>query len=206
MYIPEPFRKDERDTLLALMRARPFAILVSARDGLIASHIPLVVEAGEGPHGTIYGHLAGPNPQALIFDGQSEALAIFAGPHAYVSPSWYEAKEAVPTWNYAAVHAYGRPVAISEPTAARAILARLVETFESEGTGPWRMDDLPEAFVSRMVRGIAGFRMPIERLEGKFKLSQNRPEADRRGVVRALAASSDPEARAVALLMEAERA
>lgn len=206
MYIPQSFRKDERDVLLALMRARPFAIFVSAQGGLIASHIPLVIAADEGPHGTIYGHLARPNPQGGAFDSKSEALAIFAGPHAYVSPSWYEAKEAVPTWNYAAVHAYGRPVAIDDPAAARAMLARLVETFESEATGPWRMESQSEAFLARMVRGISGFRMPIDRLEGKFKLSQNRPAADRAGVVRALAASSDPEARAVALLMKAEQA
>lgn len=126
---------------------------------------------------------------------------MFWGPHAYVSPTWYVSEKMVPTWNYVTVHAYGRPRILDDPADAAAVLSQLTDTYESEATGPWSMDSLPEEFIERQIKAIAAFEMPIERIEGKFKLSQNRKPEDREGVIKGLRETGDPESVEVARLM-----
>jgi transcriptional regulator len=149
------------------------------------------------------GHIARANPQVADLDRGGEALAIFLGPHAYVSPTWYTAGPAVPTWNYTAVHAYGEVRAIRDPAWLRDMVGRLSERHEArEPTLPWRMQDLPETYLAGMLNGIVGIELAVSRLEGKFKLSQNRPMADRPRIAAALAArQDDAESGAVAALM-----
>jgi transcriptional regulator len=194
MYVPKAFREDDQARLHGFLAAWSFALLVTDVDGVPgATHLPLVLDAGAGPHGTLIGHVARANPQWQTFDGTRQALAIFQGPHAYVSPNWYATTPAVPTWNYAAVHAYGRPRVLEGAAATRDAVSRLVAIHDPA----WRIADQPEEFIAGMLRGIVAFAMPIERLEGKLKLSQNRPAADRPGIVRALRAGGEVQ-RAVA--------
>ena len=199
MYVPKAFREDDVSRLHRFLGAWSFALLVTDVDGVpSATHLPLVLDASAGPQGTLIGHVARPNPQWQTFDGTRQALAVFQGPHAYVSPTWYATAPAVPTWNYAAIHAYGRPRVLEGPAATRDAVARLVAIHDPA----WSLADQPEEFVAGMLRGIVAFAMPIERLEGKLKLSQNRPAVDRPGIVRALRAGGAAE-RAVAELMDA---
>ena len=206
MYIPRHFAKDDRAALDALIRDYAFGLLITCDEGRpFATHIPFVFDAGAGENGTLLAHVSRANPHWRGFDGTREALAIFQGPHAYVSPSWYETKNAVPTWNYTAVHAYGRPRAMTEKEQTVGVLRRLIAEHETKATGPWSMDGLPADYMDMMVKGIVAFEMPIDRLEGKFKLNQNKSEADRRGVARGLKAQADdPMALEVARLVEAE--
>jgi transcriptional regulator len=144
--------------------------------------------------------MARANPQWRHFADGQEALVIFQGPHAYISPSWYTDHQSVPTWNYAVVHAYGMP-RLLEDVETRALLQSLVETFEAPLEPPWRLDSLPEENITRMLRGIVGFEIEIARLEGKLKLNQNRPEVDQERVVEVLEASGDPNDAGVAAWM-----
>jgi len=202
MYRPRHFDINDSSALFRVMRDNSFALLVSAgTGGLVASHIPLSLDAVGGGRGRLFGHVARANDQWRGFDGKAEAMAVFQGVHAYVSPSWYVSEIMVPTWNYVAVHAYGRPKVIADAAAVRAHLARLVATYESPATGPWSLDRLPDDYVQRMIKGIVAFEMPIERLEGKFKLSQNRSATDRDGAIKGLEGSGDAVAREVARLM-----
>ncbi|MDA1090818.1 MAG: FMN-binding negative transcriptional regulator [Proteobacteria bacterium] len=201
MYRPTHFDIDDPATLAAFMRAQSFALLVTSADGVpFASHIPLLLEEDEG-NGRLLGHLAKANGQCRAFDGATEALVVFWGPHAYVSPSWYVSEKMVPTWNYVTVHAYGNPKVLDDPAAARDVISRLTDTFESDATGNWSMDVLPEDFIERQLKGIVAFEMPIDRIEGKFKLSQNRTPEDAKGVIDGLQASGGAEAAEVARLM-----
>lgn len=201
MYVPEDFAVDDKAVLHDFMRRYDFALLVTASGGVsTASHLPILLEVGDNG-AVIQGHMARANPQWQDFSAVDEALVIFLGPHAYVSPTWYDSTPMVPTWNYTAVHAYGRPTLIEDAAAARAHLDRLVERHEQSGATPWSLDSVPAEFIANMQRGIVAFEIPIERLEGKFKLSQNRQAVDRDGARRALAASDDPAAMAVAALM-----
>jgi transcriptional regulator len=205
MYTPPAFRDDDIASIHATMRAAPLANLVTATtEGLIATPLPLMIDDREGEHGVLYGHLAKANPQwraAPI----GEALAIFMGPDAYVTPSWYETKretgKVVPTWNYVAVHAYGPVEFFAEAERLLDIVTRLTNLHEASRARPWAVSDAPAAFVAGQLGGIVGLRIPITRLEGKRKLSQNRPEADRAGVAAGLAASEDAGDRAVADLI-----
>lgn len=202
MYVPSAFAETDLARLHALMRERSFATLVSVVDGeLFATHVPLLLDAARGARGTLVGHVARGNPHARAFDGATPALAIFHGPHAYVSPSAYASAPNVPTWNYVAVHAGGRPRVVEDAAAVRAWLARTSAAYEGDGAEAWRLDAVPEDFAARLARAIVAFELPIERLEGKWKLSQNKPAADRESVGAALAASDDADARAVAALM-----
>jgi len=203
MYIPRHFANDDRAALAAVIRDYAFGLLITCDDGRpFATHIPFVFDAQAGPNGTLLAHVARTNPHWRGFDGTREALAVFQGPHAYVSPSWYETENAVPTWNYVAVHAYGRPRAIEGKEQTLKVLRRLVAQHETPATGPWSMDGLPADYLDMMVKGIVAFEMPVDRLEGKFKLSQNKSEADRQGVVRGLRAQTDdPMAAEVARIM-----
>lgn len=201
MYIPKLFREDDRHTLHSLMRQYSFATLLTQHDGApFASHLPCVLRADQGPYGTLVAHMARANPQWHDFTEGQEALVIFQGPHAYVSPSWYGVHPSVPTWNYTAVHAYGVPQIINDPEALHDLLGELVRTYEAPSAHPWRFE-LPEEYLHNMMQGIVGFTMPITRLEGKYKLSQNRPAQDRPRVVAALEAQGDALSADVARLM-----
>ncbi len=196
MFIPGPFEVTDRETLFDLIEAFPFAILVATHeDRPFASHIPFTLDRRNG---VLVAHVARANPQGGLCDGSQEMLAVFQGPHGYVSPNWYRPGNAVPTWNYAAVHVYGTPVAVDDPEAIRRHQEALIEAFE--GPDGWRMDSQPARYIDGMLRGIVAFEMRIDRIEGKFKLSQNRSEEDRRQVADALADGS-PWDRALADLM-----
>jgi len=198
MYVPKAFREHDVARLHGFLRAWSFALLVTDLDGVpTATHLPFVLDAEGTAQGRLIGHVARANPHWQAFDGTRQALAVFSGPHAYVSPTWYATSPAVPTWNYAAIHAYGRPRILEGTEATRDVVERLVR----EHDAAWRLADQPAEFVAGMLRGIVAFELPIDRLEGKMKLSQNRPAADRPGVVRALRAGGEVD-RAVADLME----
>jgi transcriptional regulator len=204
VYVPGYFAESDRARLHELVRAHPFATLVSLAEGEpFATHVPLLLDPDRGANGTLLGHVARGNPHWRLFDGGSPALAIFHGPHAYVSPRWYAGGLNVPTWNYVAVHASGRPRLIEDAAAVRALLERTAALFESGAREPWSPAALPAAYVEGLQRGIVGFELPIEKLEGKRKLSQNKGAADRAGVVAALRALGDPAGLAVAAEMEA---
>jgi len=201
VYLPPHFTETDRATLDAHIARYDFAVLVThAAGGMIASQIPVLSEWREGRL-YLQGHLARPNPQCADLGGPGEALAIFAGPHAYISPSWYQAGPAVPTWNYASVHAYGRVRAIDDAEWLREFLHRLSARHEMPEAAPWRMDDQPKPFLDGMLKGIVGLEIAVERCEGKFKLSQNRPSADRPRIVAALERRDDADSHAVARLM-----
>jgi len=202
MYIPNSFRENDQSLLHELMRQYNFAILVTQHEGApFATHLPFLLDAERGPHGTLLAHMARANPQWRAFAGGQPALVIFQGPHAYVSPSWYEPiAPSVPTWNYATVHAYGVPKVLEEHDVLHAMLGRLVDTHEAAFERPWRME-LSDDYLDKMTRAIVGFEIEITRLEGKFKLSQNRGANDQRHVVAALAASGDTLGVGVAELM-----
>ncbi len=206
MYVPDPFALHDQDAIADLLRRHSFALLVTAADGAPqASHLPFLYDPGRGPKGTLIAHLARANPQAaelerLAAEGGA-ALVVFRGPHAYISPRWYGAAPAVPTWNYLAVHAYGTPEIVAEPARVRAIIERLVEVHESGLAEPWSLDGLTDSYVSAMLRGIVAFEIPIARLEGKAKLSQNKTAADRAAVIAALAATGRADDEALAAMM-----
>jgi transcriptional regulator len=206
VYIPKWFRETDQTALHDLMRANSFAMLISQHDGApYASHVPILLQADAGPHGTLVGHMARANPQWRDFDPAQAVLTIFQGPHAYVSPSWYEAELSVPTWNYAVVHAYGTPCVIEEPAALYDILKATVQMYEAPFDQPWPFE-LPEDFVDKMIRAIVGFAIPITRLEGKYKLSQNRPPEDQQRVVKALYQQGDALSTGTAALMRSRMA
>ena len=174
----------------ALMRARPFATLVSAGSaGLYATHLPTVLK-DEGARGTIECHLARPNPHWKDLAEGGEALMIFQGPEGYITPNWYPSKarhgKAVPTWNYAAVHAYGRPAVMQEKDWLLRHVTELSAQQERSEARPWEVSDAPDNYIDVMLRGIVGFRFEVTRLEGKWKMSQNRPPVDQAGVVEGL--------------------
>ncbi|HEX6443009.1 MAG TPA: FMN-binding negative transcriptional regulator [Stellaceae bacterium] len=201
VYLPPAFTETRREVLLAHIERFDFGMVVThGAAGLIASQIPFLIEQ-RGDNLLLQGHLARANPQLGDFDGKGEALAVFAGPHAYISPSWYEAGPAVPTWNYATVHAYGPARRIDDPDWLRDLVRRLSERHEAREPAPWRMQGLPEPYVQSMLKGIVGVELAVTRLEGKFKLSQNRPASDRPRIVAALDRRDDADSRAVADLM-----
>lgn len=203
MYVPPAFARTDPAELFAFVEAHSFAALVSTRDGApFASHLPLLLDRAAGPHGTLVGHMARANPQWRDLDGRP-ALAVFSGPHAYVSPAWYGAEGVVPTWNYVAVHATGTFRLVDEPDAVTGIVAATVATYERGRPAPWQLDATAE-YVRRLADGIVGFRVEVERLEGKWKLSQNQPAELRVKVAAALEGSADPDAREVARLMRAD--
>ena len=199
MYVPRPFAETDRARLHALLRQHPFATLVSTLGGEpFATHVPLLIDPARGPLGTLSGHVARANPHWRAFDGRTPALAIFHGPHAYVSPRWYPTGGQVPTWNYVAVHATGAPRVVEEPAAVRALLARMAAEYEASARDPWTPSRLPERVAEGLQRAIVAFELPIARLEGKRKLSQNKGPADHAGVLAGLRGEGDPASLAVA--------
>jgi len=201
VYLPPAFAEKRPNVLIDHIERYDFGLLVSqGAAGLVASHIPFLIERdGEQLH--LHGHLARPNPQVGDLAQGGEVLTIFNGPHAYISPTWYATGPSVPTWNYVDVHAYGTVQLVEDDEWLRRFLARLSVRHEAHNPVAWRMQDLPETYVETMVKGIVGLDIAVTRLEGKYKLSQNRPAADRPGVIGALEAQSDPDAHAVARLM-----
>jgi transcriptional regulator len=190
MYQPDHFRVADLPQMHALMRARPLATLVSAGSlGLYATHLPTVLK-DDGPYGVIECHLARANPHWKDLAEGNEALMIFEGPEGYITPNWYPSKadhgKVVPTWNYAVVHAYGRPEVMEDKNWLRRHVTELTAQQETNEVKPWAPSDAPESFVEVMLRGIVGFRFAFTQLEGKWKMSQNRQATDRNGVVRGL--------------------
>jgi transcriptional regulator len=192
LYLPEYFKVNDVQTLHATIRKITFGTLVTQGSaGMEASHVPMLLDPEPGPNGTLHGHIARANPQWERFVAGSEALAMFVGPQGYITPSWYATKRAtgkvVPTWNYVAIHAYGRPTFFDDSERLRMLVTRLTQTQETPRAAPWAVSDAPASFIDAMLRAIVGFELPIERLEGKWKMSQNRPEEDRQGVLEGLA-------------------
>ena len=205
MYRPDHFVVEDIPQVHALMRARPLAALVSTGPlGLYGTHLPTVLK-DDGPFGTIECHLARANPHWKDLAAGGEALMIFQGPESYVTPNWYPSKalhgKTVPTWNYAVVHAYGRPAVMEDPDWKRRHVSELTAQQERGEAQPWAVTDAPESYVQAMLRGIVGFRFAIERLEGKWKMSQNREMPDRAGVVQGLRQRGEGEDAEVAKLV-----
>ena len=194
MYLPEGFRESNRAVLFDLCASHGFATLISGAERgqgeLMVSHLPLLVDRETGGRERLVGHLARANPHWRRFDGVASALAIFAGPHGYISPSWYVTTPSVPTWNYVVVHVTGVPRVVGGE-ATREIVDRLVDTYEGGRPEPWP-GALPPEFRATMLEAIVGFEMSIDSVEGKFKLGQNRDEADRAGLLAGLERSGDP--------------
>jgi transcriptional regulator len=201
MYVPAAFAETDLGKLHDFIERHGFGLLTTLVDGLpFATHLPLLLDRSAGPNGTLIGHVARANPQWRQAQGQT-ALAVFSGPHAYVSPTWYESEQTVPTWNYVAVHAYGRVEVVEDGPTLLEMVGRLVEVYERSMPRPWEMPR--GAFVDRLLGQIVGLRIPIDRLEGKWKLNQNQPLDRRRKVVRALRSQGGEDATAVAGLIEA---
>jgi transcriptional regulator len=186
MYVPASFADSDEKTLDSFIERYEFATLTSSSStGLVASHIPIMLRRSAGKV-VLVGHVARANDQWRQFDGNAEARAVFHGPHAYVSPTWYTTAPAVPTSNYAAVHVYGKPRAREEGDFTAAVLRDLVARYEVSRAKPWRTEDLARDFVDRLAKAIVAFEMPIDRIEGKFKLGQNRSQDDRVGMLEGL--------------------
>ncbi len=190
MYTPPAFREENQAEIIGIMRAARLPILVTMGEDLFATHLPLMYRAEPAPHGQLIGHVAKANPQWRNFDPAHQAMAIFQAHDAYISPSWYATKQetgrVVPTWNYQAVHAYGRLEIIEDPQPLYGIVAALTERHEAGRDDPWQVTDAPADYVQAQLKGIVGIVMTIERLIGKQKLSQNRNAADCAGVVNGL--------------------
>ncbi|AUZ48906.1 FMN-binding negative transcriptional regulator [Pseudomonas orientalis] len=196
MYTPRAFALDDLPEIQQLIQHTRLVQLVTVgENGLQASHLPLLLNPEEGPNGTLYGHLAKANPQWRELQNGGEALVIFAVADAYISPAFYPAKvehgKVVPTWNYIAVHAYGTPAVFSDAERLLKVVTALTDRHESARAQPWRVSDAPADYIDGMLKAIVGFALPIERLVGKRKLSQNRSAADMAGVRDGLAASAD---------------
>jgi len=210
MYVPDLYRVDDIAEMHALMRARPFATLVSAGpSGLVATHLPTVLKPQDGPDGAIELHLARANPHWKDLAEGGEALIIFQGAEGYITPNWYPSKavhgKVVPTWNYAAVHAYGRPEIHQDQDWLRRHVSELVDQQERDERVPWAVTDAPDRYVEVMLRGIVGFRLEIARLEGKWKMSQNREAVDATGVVIGLKGRGREDDLEMSALVEAKR-
>jgi transcriptional regulator len=206
MYTPAHFAPPDGDALYQAIERYSFGTLVSCSDGgMTASHLPLMLERSTASDGTrsvpatLLGHMARANPQWREAASQ-QVLAIFSGPHAYISPRWYEDEKVVPTWNYVAVHVYGKLQLIDDPREAQMLLRRTVAHYEASLPEPWTLNEPPE-FVERLTAQIVAFRIPIERLEGKWKLNQNHSAERRAKVVAALQQQDDDNSRQIAQLM-----
>ena len=205
MYRPPLFREDRLDVLHAAISHHPLATLVTAgAHGLMANHIPFLINPAGSANGVLRAHLARANDQLVDLRAGAEALVIFQGAESYVTPSWYASKaehgKVVPTWNYVAVHAWGTPTVFDDPAWLRQQIGDLTAKQESPRTQPWSVSDAPDDFVASQVKGIVGLEIPIARIEGKWKVSQNRPQADREGVADGLR-ELGPEAAAMAQIV-----
>lgn len=204
MYIPAAFRVEDPSKLAAFIERHSFATLIT-HDGNapFASHLPMLFRPDVGEHGTLVSHMARAKPHWQHFASGGEVSVVFHGPHIYISPSWYQTELAVPTWNYATVHTYGVPEIFSEHGRVASLLRESVAAYESSFEQPWP-GDLPEEFRDKLMQAIVAFEIPVTRIEGKFKLGQNRPAADSQGVFYALTRSGDADSLALARMMLAE--
>jgi transcriptional regulator len=199
VYIPEHFRNEDRATALAFMRANPFVILVSnTDDGPFATHVPVVIRES-ADHLTVRGHVAKANPHWRFLQSDPACLMIFHGPHAYISPSNYDTREVVPTWNYGAVHIYGNATTYAETDQLLNMLHDLIPTFDATYEQQW--DTLSEAYRQRMLSHIVGFEIAVTKLEAKFKLSQNRTRNEQQHIIDFLGGASDTAVSGTARLM-----
>lgn len=211
MYIPHANAEHRPETMLDFIESRAFGALVTASpsEGLFATHLPLVLDRTRGEHGMLEGHVARGNPHHRLAQGTGEALVIFQGADAYVTPSWYAAKtehgRVVPTWNYVAVHTYGTLRFVDDTTFLARHLEALTTRHESGREIPWSKSDAPADYIEQLQRGIVGVELTITRLEGKWKMSQNRSDADIDGVVHGLASSPRDGDRAVATIVDERR-
>jgi transcriptional regulator len=210
MYVPRHFAETRVETLHELIRAHPLGALVTLTPGgLDANHIPFEVDPEPAPFGTLRGHVARANPVWRERVADVEALVLFQGPELYISPSWYPSKQetarVVPTWNYAVVHAHGPLRVIDDREWLRAFVTRLTDRHEAGSRDPWKVTDAPADFIDTQLGAIVGLEMPIARLIGKWKVSQNRPAPDQEGVVRGLQQERDPSAAAMAELVRRSR-
>jgi transcriptional regulator len=208
MYQPPHFRKEDLEAQHALIRAHPFGLLVSlGPNGLVADPLPFVLDADASPRGTLRGHLARANPHWRDLDGARDSLVVFQGVDHYITPSWYETKretgKVVPTWNYVMVQAYGTVRVIEDRDWLASQITELTRRNEARRPAPWAVTDAPAAFVESQIKGIVGLEIVISRLEGKWKLSQNRPERDRQGVIEGLSATDDEASTEMAALVAA---
>jgi transcriptional regulator len=210
MYIPAHYQESSVSVLHALITAHPLGTWVTPGDeGLIVNHLPFLIDESRGDFGTLVGHVARPNPVWKQFSRSVPSVVVFQGAESYISPSWYPSKaetgKAVPTWNYAVVHAHGLPSVFEDRDRLLAHVTRLTETHEASLETPWRVTDAPADFIDAMLKGIVGVEIPIASLTGKWKVSQNRSDADRRSVVDALQQKGDDRSRAMADLIERSR-
>jgi transcriptional regulator len=188
MYQPPAFREDRIEVQHQLIRSHPLGLLITAGPGgLLANPFPFLLDRDSSEKGTLRLHIARANPQWRELEAVEECLVVFQGPQAYVTPSWYATKretgKVVPTWNYATVHAWGCPRVMNDDVWLRRQIEDLTRSRESLRAAPWRVDDAPADFVAAQMRGIVGVEIAVTRIEGKWKMSQNRPEADRTGVI-----------------------
>ena len=210
MYIPTSNAEHRPEVMFDYMEAHPLATLVTnSSEGLIATHLPLLVDRTRGANGTLAGHIARANPQQRQAREGDEALVIFSGHDAYITPTFYPSKasdgKVVPTWNYVAVHAHGTLRFVTEPVALRRHLEQLTARHEAARPQPWSIDDTPDGYVDKLLGAIVGVEIEITRLDGKWKMSQNRPAEDIDGVIEGLSASDDPRERAVGEVVRARR-
>lgn len=203
MYIPKAFEGDESQAR-EIMQAHSWALLIStAEEGApLVTHLSLLWQEEGGPHGSLLGHMARANAHWQLFARPAQSMALFWGPHAYVSPTWYTPGPKVPTWNYVTVHAYGRPEIVEATPAVLMVLTKLAAAYEGAGADAWGLGRLPPGNAAAQTRNIVAFRMPIARLETKIKLSQNRELDDRKQVIARLEASAGQDAQATAAWMK----
>jgi len=207
VYIPQHYEEQDPAALRALIEAYPLGAWVTPDDGgIVVNHIPFLIDAQRGAFGTLVGHVAKANPVWRSLTDEHESVVIFRGPEAYVSPSWYPSKaehgKVVPTWNYAAVNAFGSARAIHEQAWLLGLVERLTAIHESRRAAPWKVSDAPSDYIARRLQAIVGIEIPIRRIEGKWKVSQNQSPADRQGIVAGLDAEAQAEPTAMARLVE----
>jgi transcriptional regulator len=207
MYLPTQFEETNLTILHGLIRSHPFATLVTyGETGLEVNHLPFLLDPGRGEYGTLRGHVARANPVWQQLAGTSESIAVFQGPECYISPGWYPSKQehgkVVPTWNYAVVHAYGVARAIEDGAWLLELVGELTDTHEAPRAQPWKVTDAPAEFIDKLIESIVGIEIPITKINGKWKVSQNRPPADRQGVIAGLEARPDEASQAMASLVQ----
>jgi transcriptional regulator len=210
MYIQELFEERDPAVMHALIAANPLGMWVTEFDGqLVVNHIPFIVDSTRGSFGTLVGHVARANTVWRELSTRLESVVVFQGPQTYITPSWYPGKlehgKVVPTWNYAVVHAHGTPRVIEDPKWLRAHVTSLTTIHEAQRETPWHVSDAPERFIDTLLSGIVGIEIPIARLVGKWKMSQNRSPEDRSGVIAGLAKSGRPDEEQVARLVDERR-
>ena len=211
MYLPNSFAERDLPTLFAFIEAHPLAALVTTSPtGLFATHLPLILNRDAGPMGTLFGHVARANPHSrYVSEGADEALLIFTGPDAYITPEWYRTKQdtgrVVPTWNYIAVHAYGALRLRDDPTFLRPHLEALTRQHEGHRPTPWHVSDAPADYIDQQLKAIVGVEFEIRRIEGKWKMSQNRSAADIDGVIHGLGESEAARDQTVAAIVRERR-